>query len=216
MTDDQKYLAAASAQLDIAMAKLRDHLLIAPLPVWVDVVLRTDPSLHHDLLEWIIGQPECDLSIAQLVFFRAAPGTYLRRKLTIDPDAPYRDVLCLTIGELAAEGRYSAAEIGIDRKHIAAEAADLMDAMASVDPKEWVFEIPDRLLQMSDLPSVRPDDVWLPEHDDELLDLYAGAGLHIEDPSDEATVYEPQRQGILHKVLGRFPLPRRRQVMAAS
>ncbi len=207
MTDEQKLLADASAQLDTAMAELRDHLLIAPLAVWVDVVLRTDPSLHHDLLEWIIGQPECDLSIAQLVFYRANPATYLRRKLTIDPDAPYRDVLCLTIGELAAEGRYASACVGIDRRHVAAAAADLMDAMSVVEPEEWVFEIPDRLIQIASLHVETPDDVWLPEHDDDLLDLYARAGLQIEDNGEGGSDASAAQPNLLLRLKERLRMP---------
>ena len=159
------------------LSDIHEHLLISPMSVWLDVARRAKLTDHYDLLEWIIGQPECDANIAQLIFYRANPARHLRNRTTMDPAAVHRDALCLTIIELAEEGHYTTAKVGLKWSELDRQRGDLIRALQDVPAQDRVFEVPDVLLMTHDLPETKMDPQWSPEVDTDIAELYADAGL---------------------------------------
>ena len=112
-TDVGEDLTPILGDRDAALQELKDHLLIAPLEVWLDVIRRSDVARHYQLLSWMIEQPECDTTIAQMVFFHCKPALMIERRITIDPAFPDHDALCRTVADNYAAGQYLSTEVGV-------------------------------------------------------------------------------------------------------
>jgi len=172
-------LAAIASDRDAALQELKDHLLIAPAEVWLDVVRRSDAGHHYQLLSWMIEQPECDATIAQLVFYHCKPALMIERRITIDPAFPNHDALCRTVADNFARGQYPEHEIGVIPGELDARIAALRGVLDYVAPEDRVFDVPASFLDAPDAPFEPLAEVWTAEEDDHIRLIYQANGLEV-------------------------------------
>lgn len=162
-----------------ALEELKDHLLTAPYSVWLDVVRRANVRRHYDLLNWMIEQPECDRSIAQLVFFQCEPAQMLERRISIDPENPDRNVICRSVAKRFADGHYSDALGGLIVGELDARIAVLKTVLDGLEPEDRVFDVPEQLMSVSDLTAEPVDMAWAAEEDEQVRVLYQANDLMV-------------------------------------
>ncbi len=162
-----------------ALEELKDHLLIAPASVWLDVVRRTNIDRHYDLLRWITEQPECDQSIAQLVFYKCKPAQMIERRITVDPDHPNRDAICAIVANKFENGQYPERLAGLMPGEVDSHIANLEEALESTPPEDRVFDVASQLLATSDEEATPIDAAWVAEEDDHVRLLYQANDLTV-------------------------------------
>ena len=177
--DASEDLLAFAGDRDAALQELKDHLLIAPQAVWLDVVRRSDAGKHYQLLSWMIEQPECDATIAQMVFYHCKPALMIERRITIDPAFPDHDAMCRTVAENYSRGQYPRHEIGVIPGELDARIKALAGVLDYVAPEDRVFEVPAAFLAAPDLPHEPLSEVWLAEEDDHIRLIYQANGLTV-------------------------------------
>lgn len=210
-TEQSDDLLAFAGDRDAALQELKDHLLIAPGGVWLDVVRRSDAGKHYQLLSWMIEQPECDATVAQLVFYHCKPALMIERRITIDPAFPDHDALCRTVADNHARGQYPKHENGLIPGELDARIAALSGVLDYVAPEDRVFEVPATFLSAPDLPHEPLPDVWVAEEDDHIRLIYQANGLTVVTTGEPQTT-EPQPGivgGIVESIVSLVRRPKR-------
>ena len=175
---DEEFTAVLGDR-DAALREMKDHLLIAPLAVWLDVIRRSDVVRHYQLLSWMIEQPECDVTIAQMVFYHCKPALMIERRITVDPAFPDHDALCRTVADNFAAGQYLRTDIGVMPGELDARIVALRGVLDYVPAEERVFEVPLAFLSPPDAPHQPLEEVWSAEGDDHIRILYQANGLEV-------------------------------------
>lgn len=160
-----------------ALDEVKDHLLIAPPAVWMDVLLRCDWDDHHDLIRWIIAQPECDFGMAFMAFHLDTPSFYLRNNVTICLDDPFQAPICMTVLTQFAQGRFDQTETSVDPDLMASHIAALQTELGHTDPDTRPFDVPQAFLTPPQGPVTPLDPEWCPDTDSDIRDIYQAAGL---------------------------------------
>lgn len=209
--DDGDETVSLFEDRDVALQELKDHLLIAPFGVWLDVIRRSDVARHYQLLTWMIEQPECDTTIAQMVFFHCKPALMIERQPTGSPSFPDHDALCRTVAENYAAGQYLHTEVGLIRGELDARIEALRGVLEYIRPEDRVFEVPAAFLTVPDIPHQPLADVWTAEGDDQINMIYRANGLEVlTSNAPVATADEPGLvENIVESIVSLVRRPRR-------
>lgn len=165
---------------------LKDHLFKAPLPVWLDVLHRTDADDHLDLIAWMICQPECDLTLAQVAFYRCRPRLALRRVPGRSSALCATANLCEVIVARCHDGAYPHRVLGLRPEEMTRQVMILDAFYRTLPAKERAFDVPAGFLTEPDLaPSVVPLE-WSVDGSQKIWSLFDAAGLRV--PQDTAVM----------------------------
>ena len=192
---------------------LMDHLLTAPQSAWLDVIRRVDPQKHYDLIVWMLSQPECDGTIAQVAFYRTGAESHLRRRLSIVPDDPTRDAIPAIIADAHANGRFTTSGIGLERGELDTDMDNMARLLTEITVDERVFRVPLSFLISPRAKSEPLDAIWSPQYDAETAQLYRAAGLLLSSRTtdSEAVPVELRQSAKQAGVLSRLTAMVRRQ-----
>lgn len=176
MVNDVNSASEPSAQAEVLEA-MQEHLLIAPLAVWLDVVRRSNCDDHLALLTWIIGQDECDLTIAQMVFYKCHPMLAVRRVVEPSAHLSALTAVCAEIVGRYEQGQYPVREVFTHANELSKPMITLHNYYRDLAAVDRMFDVPQAMLTA---PTTAASDLcinWLPEGDPEIDRLYREAGL---------------------------------------
>lgn len=192
---------------------LMDHLLTAPQCAWLDVIRRVDPHKHYHLIVWMLTQPECDGTVAQVAFYKAGAETQLRRRLSIVPDDPGRDAIPAIIAQAHINGRFTTCGIGLERGELDTEMDNMARLLAEISADDRVFRVPLSFLISPRAKPVPLEAIWSPHYDAETAQLYRAAGLLLSSRTTdlECRAIESQQAAKQAGLLSRLTARVRRQ-----